>query len=293
MKTSTIRTGLLAAALLTIAPAIPSAGQAPTQERAFDPRESLLAALGTATLECLGTVGPSLYETQSGHLWRTFRTCTTGDDLALTRIDAILRAQLSSEGSRDGLAEFMVTGWDAFTRSFPQHLVGACPTWTLEHVIDAPTRESVARIMRTGRVGVQYERYRVSSTACRGHGCAVNAALACARGFGSRFVVDTDLRHDRIEVDPAWWLLDIDFDRDEDNPFLTPGYCHGMSYYGNIPGALYGAIERAGEKCSFYDFVAGTHRCDGMLIPIDCGDGWMCMSYCTWLPSAPPAAPGR
>src|SRR5690606_1097664 len=110
MKTSTIRTGLLAAALLTIAPAIPSAGQAPTQERAFDPRGSLRAALGTATLECLGTVGPSLYETQSGHLWRTFRTCTTGDDLALTRIDAILRAQLSSEGSRDGLAEFMVTG---------------------------------------------------------------------------------------------------------------------------------------------------------------------------------------
>ena len=45
----------------------------PPRDASLDPREALLAALGTATLDCLGTVGPTLYETSTGILARTFR----------------------------------------------------------------------------------------------------------------------------------------------------------------------------------------------------------------------------
>lgn len=48
---------------------------------------------------------------------------------------------------------------------------------------------------------------------------------------------------------------------------------------------------RAGEACSTYDYVSGKHRTDGILIPIDCGDGWECMSYCVWVPTPTPAQP--
>lgn len=286
MKTMfpTVRASLAAVLVLTVGMTAPSAGQAPGQNGGFDARDSLFAALGTATLECLGTVGPSLYTTAGGFLARTFRTCTTGNERALQRIDSILGVQLSREGAQDGLAEYFVTKWDAFRQSFPKRFEGRCPTWTLEHVIDAPTRESVDRVVRTGRIGVQYERYRVSSNACRGRGCAVKAALACAQGFGSQFVVDADLDRERIEIDPAWWLLDIEFENNRDNPFLAPGYCHGMSFYGNPPGALYGALERAGEKCFIWDYQAGKHRCDARLVPIECSPGWLCMSYCLWVP---------
>jgi hypothetical protein len=60
-----------------------------------------------------------------------------------------------------------------------------------------------------------------------------------------------------------------------------PGYYHPMSYYGTLPGALYGAIQRAGEACSQWDPVAQMHFVDWELIPIDCGGGWLCMTYCT------------
>ena len=65
------------------------------------------------------------------------------------------------------------------------------------------------------------------------------------------------------------WLIDQAFPTDADNPFLSAGYFHGMSFYGREPGALYGAVERSGEACSTYDYVTGKHRTDGMLIPID------------------------
>jgi len=47
------------------------------------------------------------------------------------------------------------------------------------------------------------------------------------------------------------------------------------------PGALYGALERAGEACSQWDEIALMHYTDRILVPIDCGGGWYCMTYCT------------
>jgi hypothetical protein len=48
-----------------------------------------------------------------------------------------------------------------------------------------------------------------------------------------------------------------------------------------ITGAVYGAIQRAGEKCSQWDPYTGLHTIDRELVPVDCGGGWFCMTYCT------------
>lgn len=99
-------------------------------------------------------------------------------------------------------------------------------------------------------------------------------AAACSAGFGPAFIVDGDARRSRVEVDPAWWLTDYEFESPKDNPFMVPGYYHPMSYYGDPPGALYGAIQRAGEACSQWDWFFGMHFTDRELVPIDCGGGW-------------------
>jgi hypothetical protein len=62
---------------------------------------------------------------------------------------------------------------------------------------------------------------------------------------------------------------------------MIPGYYHPMSYYGDPPGAVYAAIQRAGEQCSRWDPYLGMHSINAVLIPVDCGGGWLCMTYCT------------
>ncbi len=66
-----------------------------------------------------------------------------------------------------------------------------------------------------------------------------------------------------------------------------PGYYHAMSYYGDLPGALYGALQREGEACSQY--IDGLHYTDRKLQGIDCGGGWVCMTYCTQPSATPPS----
>jgi hypothetical protein len=248
---------------------------------AHDPREALLAALGTATLDCLGTVGPTTYRTTTtGVLERAFDACRRGGAQALAQIDALLGVQLSREGAADGIASFYVATWNAFIDSFPHDTLGECPVWRRTQVIDPPSFDRVVRFF--GRVGKENYHYAVSSRECGASGaCAVRNAVTCAGGFGSQFVLDVRPRAATVVVDPAWWLTTYDFSSEPLNPFKMPGYYHAMSYYGNPPGALYGAIQRAGEACSQWDVTAGKHYTDRVLVPIDCGGGWFCMAYCT------------
>jgi hypothetical protein len=270
-------------ALIVIAACIGIGGPAASQEAPrIDGRDALLASLGKATLDCVGTVGPSTYQTSTGMLVRTFTACRSGDRAALKRLDALLAVQLSNQGQADGLAEHYVSRWNTFLKSFPSGHVTQCPVWKLEGILDAPTTESVPRYMSEKRIGEENARYSVSSTQCSQDGeCAVKAAAACAAGFGPGFIVDTDPRRSRVEVDPAWWLTTYEFVDDESNPFMLPGYYHAMSYYGQLPGSMYGALERAGEACSQWVEGAQKHYVDRHLIPIDCGGGWYCMTYCT------------
>jgi hypothetical protein len=258
----------------------------------LDGRDALLAALGRATLDCVGTVGPSTYETRSGALERTFTACVSGDRTLLQRVDALLAVQSSRTGRGDDIAGHYVARWNAFTDSFPHGRIAQCPTWQLEGVIDAPTSESVPRFQhaRTSLIGKENYRYRVESPQCAQDGeCDVRLAAACAGGFGPAFIVDLDPPRSRVEVDPAWWLTTYDYPDDLWNPFKLPGYYHPMSYYGALPGALYGAIQRAGEACSQWEPTAGKHYTDRELLPIDCGGGWFCMTYCTLGKSAQPS----
>ena len=86
------------------APAGISAPEGSNGPARIDSRDTLLAALGKATLDCIATVGPNTYHTASGLLARTFTSCPTGDATALERVDALLGAQVSTPGRADDLA---------------------------------------------------------------------------------------------------------------------------------------------------------------------------------------------
>jgi hypothetical protein len=255
-----------------------------------DSRDLLLAALGTATIECLGTVGPDSFDASSGHLSRTFTSCPADPD-ALARIDALLGVQHSVEGQTDDLSGHYRRTWTRFVRSFPHDRIRSCPTWMLLNVIDAPTRESVARLTRLNLPGKENRRYTVSSPECRSRACAVDRAVACAGGFGQGFIVDTNDRRGTIEVDPAWWLLDLGPPQEDpcDDYFddYKHGFCAGLQESVGGEGSIYGSLERAGDRCCVQrgDFV----DTNGIFEPIDCGGGWYCMTYCTsQLPTSNP-----
>jgi len=277
---------MAAIAVLSVASAAAAGRSEPAP---VDARDALLAALGTATLECLGTVGPLQYVTDSGFLERAFDSCPTGDRLALSRIDELLGVQQSEPGERDDIAGHYVRRWEAFERRALSRRLTACPTWQRTQAIEAPTEESVSRYLGAGKVGKLNYRYRVDNPACHGNRrCNVASARICSAGFGPGFLLELDARTSTVVVDPTWWLLHNKFDP-ENNPFLTPGYYHGMSYYGSIPGAVYGAIERAGEACSAWDEDTHQHMYDRHLIPVDCGGGWFCMTYCGYGPPPDPS----
>jgi hypothetical protein len=111
----------MAVALVVVVGGIGGAkGQNSTTSRAsLDARDALLAALGTATLECLGTVSPASYSTTSGALARTFDACPAGGPSALARIEALLGVQFSEPGRTDLLADYYVGRWNVYTESFP------------------------------------------------------------------------------------------------------------------------------------------------------------------------------
>jgi hypothetical protein len=287
-----IAMGVVAAGLmLTVpAPGVTQNRRAPD----VDGRDSLLAALGALTIECLGTVGPSNYSTESGILTRTFDGCRGGDAQVLAHIDALLAVQTAPQGRADRLTAHYTSRWNAFVASFPFDQISECPTWRLLNVLDAPTSTRVQQLADRRRtevgsppIGKENHRYRVSSGLCGpDRSCAVRHAAVCAGGFGPQFLVERDAEHGRIEVDPAWWLTHYEYSNDSANPFKQPGYYHPMSYWGDPPGSLYAAVERVGERCSKWDAASGKHYTDRVLQLIDCtdGDGWYCMTYCMEAP---------
>ncbi len=65
-----------------------------------DAADALPAALGDATLACLGTAGPGSYTVADGTLARTFDSCTTRDTEALERINLPSMETVRLMGSR-------------------------------------------------------------------------------------------------------------------------------------------------------------------------------------------------
>jgi hypothetical protein len=254
-------------------------------QRGANVHDLLLAALGEATVGCLGRVTTGDYRVRpDGALERAFDACTTRDTGALERIDRLLGVQYSREGQADGLPARYAFVWNRAARAFPERLIQDCPDWELLHVIDEPTLERVTHLAsRQGAAGIgkEYRWYKVSSEQCGSNGfCAVLQAQLCGAGFSNQFIVWSDPFSSTVIVDPAWWLTTYEFESDQSNPFVSPGYYHPMSYYGTLPGSLYGALQREGEACSRWSEIAGKHFTDSTLTAIDCGGGWKCMCYC-------------
>src|SRR6185295_12522626 len=91
----------------------------------LDSRDALLAALGSLTLDCLGTANPTSYVIdRRGSFVRNFATCG-GTDAAKTLrgIDAILGVAGSREGQADGLAQYYADTWRKFQNEFPPDIV--------------------------------------------------------------------------------------------------------------------------------------------------------------------------
>jgi hypothetical protein len=250
-----------------------------TQPLALDSRDALLAALGSLTLDCLGGVNKTSYVVdRSGALVRNFAACSGRNGASvLQQIDAILGVARSRQGQADGLAQHYAATWSKFQREFPPEIT-TCPSWKLSGVINPPTRENVQRSIE--QVGKESYVFQVTEDRqCGGDpGCVVDHAMACAAGFGNQFLVRGDAQTSTVEVDPVWWLTRYVYPSPGDNPFKMPGYYHAMSYYGDLPGAVYGSLARQGEACS--EYLDGKHYIDRVLVPIDCGGGWQCMTYC-------------
>lgn len=255
----------------------------------FDSRDALLAALGSATLDCLGTVNPATYLVKQGVLAKNFKGCPLDKSGAtMKHIDAILGVANSAQGKKDKLGDHYAATWKKYQDTFPQD-INVCPTWKLTSVIHPPNFANVKN-QPAGEPGKENYVYEVmEEQQCKGKAsCVVAHALSCAGGFGSQFLIGGDPKTSSVKVDPVWWLTRYIFADDSSNPFMAGGYYHAMSYYGDLPGSLYGSVQREGEPCS--EYLDEKHYTDRQLVGIDCGGGWVCMTYCM-LPPPPPAEP--
>lgn len=281
---------LLAATLIASGAWAQSASQPDPLRRGMErahPHDSMLAALGTETLACLGRVSPRDYRVNAaGALERAFDGCTTRNSEALENIDALLGLQYSRQAQEEGVGERFRTVWQRGARLLPTALAAQCPTWELLHVIDAPTKERVAFFAAqegAAGIGKEYHWYRISAPQCGTNGfCSVFQAVLCAAPFGNQLVVWTDPLSSTVIVDPVWWLSNDtpgDDDPPESNPFLYPDYVHKMSFFGAPPGARFASLRHEGEQCTRYDEISGKHYVH-TLSAIECTPGWKCMAYC-------------
>jgi len=84
-----------------------------------------------------------------------------------------------------------------------------------------------------------------------------------------------------VTTDPSWWKDTTVYWPAETNPYNPAyGYQHQMCTAGPPPGDLYGAIQRAGELCCKWTADLSGIQYNRVLVPIDCGGGWMCMTQC-------------
>jgi hypothetical protein len=242
----------------------------PKGREQFNPLDANLAALVRATLKCKGSVDPDDFDGSSGYLKPRFEKCEQ-DDKSFQHIQNLLGIQnVDARAAR----HFAYT-WESARKAFPRDEIKVCPTWKHLESINPPTFENIKQLP-PGAVGEEFNRFEVRSEICKDTRCTVKHALACVAGAGSQFVVEPDYEKGIILTDPVWWLDDTDFP-DPSNPFLSPGYYHAMSFYGAVPGSVYGAVNREGEYCSKYFY--GYHY-KLLLRPVHCAPDWVCMTEC-------------
>lgn len=265
--------------------------------------DTYLAALGELTADCLGTVDPRLFEvTKDGILTPTFNSCPL-DPSRMTRIRQLL--SLQHRTARMPFAKQCLGGrFQVAQKVFSETDTKVCPTWSRKQVINPINVDTIESVLKlglpelpaadTGEPLRALELLKVNSFYAvsgdvQNQKCATPAGCAavCAAAFPG-FLSPNSQDGDRVLADPTAWLIDTIYASAQTDPYMRPGYYHPMSYYGSLPGALFGDFARFQpcgpstscnpEFCSYY---AGGHI--KTLLQKDCldeADTETCVSYC-------------
>jgi hypothetical protein len=246
--------------------------------------DQFTAALGVATVDCRGTIGPDSYVADSdGNLHPNFDSCPLEQKnptcirdpkalqergIPLCMYDTI--KDLLSVQNRQRqlpLGKQCVAGrylmWrDSFLRSG----ITTCPNWMDKQVFNAPSRESISKqispLLRqlprqpTGETAPfvrflkTFATYHLEfPTDPGGQKCETPAdcAIQCGGGFPGFVIAPRGVPIDEktIATDPTYWLADDVYDDPDSDPFFADGYFHPMSYYGDLPGVLAGHRSRS------------------------------------------------
>ena len=258
-------------------------GQVEIEVRDCDSFNGVTAALGTFTVDCLGTLDPTQYSFgEDGMLHRNFDRCPL-DESKLQSIDSILSLQIK----RDDLGnvpdpvpyarECIGGRWEIWRQRFEESGIRQCPIWKRDQLINAPNEELMARyaallpqidprrgLPENGERPPVISQLRQNATyvvAFEGDpppqqcGTPADCAAACAGGFPG-FVIGAD--GPIVLTDPPYWELDTEYpDEFGQDPFMVPGAYHPMSLAGPLPGDLFGHHARRDEPCSYYS--SGFH----------------------------------
>jgi hypothetical protein len=280
----------------------------------------ITGTLAGFTLDCLGTIDQNSYLVDdAGFLARNFTECVPNQLTynPLDEIDALLGLQHTED--REPLPSFLTDNplafaqdcmagqWAQWRETFDASGTTSCPTWTKQAVANPPTVATFQRKIAAGEPKLPFtdngttpgilSAVKIDSlyTVAFGNapstdqqcGSPGNCAALCAGGLPGLLVSNDD---GSVTTDPPAWNDPTDFTPNPD-PYQPP-YYHPMSFYGPLPGALFGAVERAlegpeemspTEQCSVY--VSGQHQL-GTLIK-NCrlrADGvtqYACVSVCT------------
>lgn len=301
-----IHKGSAALALLTVLVGCGNGSKredAPTTQLAAQATECSMfnaytAAIAESTLACIGTLNPRAFgvDRRTGMLERKFPRCDRDPDRKrdpLQEVDALLSLQQRPE-SAPGFTECLVAQWETWREDFVGRGNSECPDYypvEVAGVADPETvDEHVQRLPQLpsedpqgevpfGKTSIAYEvRYRGRDVE-QPCGNARSCAVRCAEGLPG-FAIGTDEVRGVFLGDPVWWLMSDIYDPST-NPFLRAGYYHPMSYYGPVPGDVFGHYNRRGEKCS--KWAGGTAHFQITLLE-DCLDPTnpsTCLSVCT------------
>jgi hypothetical protein len=264
--------------------------------------DAITAAIGSRTIDCLGTIGADSYGIDGkGRLVPRFKECKQGDGQTSPKavyedILALLSIQerppvkeITKDGKPvdkaqstepDPLALRCIAGrWEAWNKQFAATEIKNCPVWKKIQTLNPPTPENVKGIggrLPDGKkpqppgttVAPPHENYEMAlefPNGVRDKNCRDEADCArkCSAGFSGLWIKGEGKT---AIIDPTYWWITLNFPGT--NPFMAPGYYHPMSYYGTIPGALYGHRNRKGEACS--RFVLDAHIL--LSLQLDCLD---------------------
>lgn len=110
--------------------------------------DTITAAIAARTVECRGTIGPTLFEVKSGYLIRTFAECKTQDSQPIKEIDTLLALQESRHPKLREFRSCVTERWTDWSELFAKTELTTCPSWQRSEVIGKPSRETLAQLDR-------------------------------------------------------------------------------------------------------------------------------------------------